>query len=264
MKTSTKVALVVILILGVAVVAQAYMINRERLKVAAAVADKQAAVLETNGWKRAAVERGAELLKKVPALEAELAAAREVKAPVLIAGRTITERVPFNIPCGDRPPSPTAGAGESGMTSTAPPPAGNAAVDVSADVQTAVAGLADGRVEWASRVFATLRAGDWTETRELPVHESAVGVDPKLTAAWRNYVLGPPWSLELRALASSTPGIRLGASWFGRKHRLGFAFDYDRTWRDSASCSSYFETCQTTRVTGNEVAAGVAVRLGPR
>lgn len=160
------------------------------------------------GWFAGHRARVGWLRDAVPALEHELDEARKVGAHVVTVTRTVTVEVPFYIPA--------AGAGEP------TPPQPGTDVTVSADVQTAVAALEDGRIEWTSRVFATLRSGTWTETKALPVQSSTTGVDPVLEKALRAY-LHPVTRYDLHVGASiGLDGIGVAASVSGVRRRIGW------------------------------------------
>lgn len=217
-----RVAAILVLILGIALGIQTWRLNRAAARELAARVAIQDATLKAAGWEKAAKASQRELTAIVPELEAKLAAAKKAEVPVLAANRTQTETVTFDIPVGDRPPSSTAGAGETAAAASPQPPGSTSPVGVSADVQTAVAGLDDGTVEWTSRVFATVSwgalktpgecaEGEPCETKELPVKtsKSKTGVDPDLTAAWKAWKNPPP------KFAALPRGIRQWrAGWF--------------------------------------------------
>lgn len=259
MKSSTKVGLLAILLLGGAVVAQTWRLQRERLRVAEANGARQRAVLDAQGWKDAKEATERKLAEVVPALEAQVAAAKAEKIPVIIAGRTVTKAVPFEIPCESHPTPATGGDGAVlNDTSSSP----SLPVNLSVDSQFAIAALNDGNLSWTGRLFATMSRGDWKQTKALAPDENSLVIDPKLTKAWRDYVTGPPAVWEARVLLTGPAwGIRAGATWFGRGQHVGVAFDYDRTYSRETSCDYYQESCSSRYVSFSAYAIGAAFRF---
>ena len=259
-RTSTKLAIVAVVLLGGAVVAQTWRLQRERLRVSVETQARQKAVLEAVGWRAAKEATERQMAITVPALQEELEAARKEKAPVILGGRTITKTVGFAIPCGEGPLAAT-GAGPtvqaSDTSSPAPPP-----VNLTLDQQFAVTALADGAIEWTGRTFATMTRGEWTQTEEMPPTDVAVSIDPRLSKAWREYVTGPRAVWEARVLVTGPAwGLRAGATWFGRGQHVGVAFDYDRTYTSETTCDYYQESCSSRYVGANGYAVGAAFRF---
>lgn len=235
-----RVAAVLALILGIALGIQTWRLNRAAARELAARVAIQDTTLKAAGWEKAAKASQRELAETVPALQAKIDAAKKAEVPVLAANRTRTETVTFDISVEDRPSSSTAGAGEANSPSSPQPPGKTTPVGVSAEVQTAVAGLDDGTIEWTSRIFATVSwgalktEGECTEgepcqTKELPVKTSKTGVAPELEKAWAAWKAPPSYRLDALIGASlGLDGIGVMGEVSGGRGRFGWyaAVDY--------------------------------------
>ena len=264
MKTSTKVGLLLILILGSYSAFATWRLKQSQLQVYKEIGARQKAVLEANGWKVAKEASEKQMAVTVPALEEELKAAREQKAPIIIGGRTITKAVPFAVPCdlNDVAASGIAAGGEENPRLDTTPQPSSPPVTITADSQVAITALANGSIAWTQRLFATVSRGTWHETKELPADTSTVNIDPKLTKAWQQFVQGPKtlWELRASAVLGSAYGIRLGGSWIGRGQHFGLSLDFDKTWSSETTCS-YYESCSSDKSSDSSIAAGVAIRF---
>ena len=119
-----------------------------------------------------------------PELADRAGAARAAGAAVVAGVRVVTREVPFLIPC---PVTPPAGADTGGPVAPASP----LSVLVSATAEHVIAADPIGGIHVASRLWARLRVGGWSEDRELPVDAADVRVDPALVRAWAGYVDRP-------------------------------------------------------------------------
>ncbi len=213
-------------------------------KLAAVVATLGAAQVEAIGPNWAAVHHSRELAKMVPALADELARAKKAGTKTIAAVNVRSGEASFTIPdwspCGSTAPpglTPAGGPVMAGAVADPPPPQ----LHVSGEVQGALTVLADGSIDQAWRMFATVTfPGKPPERNELcgaEGHPCAGGltIDPKIADAVKA-ATGPP-SYRLDAFIGASLGIDgLGivGQVSGGRGRLGWFTQVDYVLGDAA------------------------------
>lgn len=184
-----RVCLAAIVVLWSVVAYQDCQNKRLAANLAKTAADLQESRMTAEGWERTAKATEREMGELVPDLTQQLEAAKAVNAKLLAASTatgSVTIRVRPPAPGG---PPPLAGSiGGQGET-TSPlvvSPGPQVDVEIEAKFQEAVAGLADGRIEWTRRLWLR-QAGLDAPWSEVPLQGEAV-VAPELVAAWKAYI----------------------------------------------------------------------------
>jgi hypothetical protein len=175
----------------------AWQNDKLRDKDIKARAAAQGKMLVDAGWLKGVEASQRELAEMVPALEAELAAAKKAKAPVVVAshweGRGSEVEVPCTVvmgpPAGDMTPPPHSAAPG---VSEAPP---SVAVTPHVAIHDAMTFDATGRLYVARKVEARLSVGETWMSAWEPIEPDASSrtlVAPELERAWAAYQNPPP------------------------------------------------------------------------
>ena len=213
--TIARVAAVLALILGIALGIQTWWLNRAASREFAARVAVQDATLKAAGWEKAATASQAELAATVPALQAQLGAAKKAKATTAIASHWQGSGEEIAIPCTVvmGPPAgtstPTSGAPDPTRSPGAPP---SVAVTPHVKIDDAVALDDAGGIFVARTVQAQLTVGSsWASAWEdiVPDAGSTTKVAPEIEAAWKAYKNPPP---RIAILPRSIKQWRVG--WF--------------------------------------------------
>ena len=194
--TIARVSLVLALILGIALGVQTYRLNRSTGRELRERARAQAVELVAAGWQKAATASQADLARIVPALEAQLAAARRVSTTLAgtstWAGRGAEIPVPCTVVMGP-PPGSSPPPGPPAVAPVEAPP--TVAVAPHVLIDDAVALDDAGGIYVARKVQARLSVGQsWASEWEpvAPDPGSTTAVAPELSAAWKEYRNPPP------------------------------------------------------------------------
>lgn len=274
MKLRTKVAIVMILLLAGAVVAQTIRLRRAVAREWDAHVAKQQADLAAEGFRREAEASQAELAEKVPALEAELRKAQDAGARIASASHFEGHGREVEVPCTVIMGSPAEQTGRAPAPSSSPgtQPGTPPAIAVTPHVRIDDAVLIDdgGGIYVQRDVHARLSVGESWASGWEPVEPEVVtsAVDPELSkawAAWRAPVKRLPWLVELHALLGGPdPEARLGLSWYPAGWRTGFVVQYGKQRRSAEGFDPYLESYYSRTETATSYAAGATWRFGPR
>lgn len=218
--TIARVAVVLALILGIALGVQTWRLNRAAAREVEARAKIQAEQLLAAGWQATAHASQAELARIVPALEAEIAAAKKAGTTVAGSSHWAGHGSEIPVPCTVVMGPP---AGTTLPTSDSPPPTSlpeaplTVAVTPHVRIDDAVALDDAGGIYVARHVQARLSVGETWASEWGPVTAdpgSTTAVDPRIGAAWRAYLnpSRPPWEIRL-GIGVPGPTVRVGATW---------------------------------------------------
>lgn len=239
-----RLSLVAAVILALALGIQTWRLDRESRRTVAARAAAQSAALNAAGWQRAAEASQSDLARVVPALNAEISALLRTGATLAGTSHWTGNGAPVPVPCiasmappagapiaAHPGPSPDGLPGEplvdcdchDGTDRLCCPP--TVAVTPHVLIDDAVALDDAGGIYVARQVQARLSVGEtwaseWADVTPDP--GSTTAVDPRIGAAWREY-LNPPYRLDAAIGASiGINGLGIVGQLSGGRGRLGW------------------------------------------